>query len=231
MNKNVYDYMSEMEKGFQSIIETSNIMKAKTENYQKEMEMYQSQIKKAKQRIEVINDRQVIVELSDLFIATAQEWGVDPRELVVNYTSKWDKVIRFSDLNKYEATKSANAFNVEKGVSGSLMPFNFDIEHQRDGVVLKSKTIPVNMPLRFVQKDGRSFCLHITAKVFSSDINIVQKLMIDDINQVLLTYQMKDLVKLDGNQIVPCNDLAMNILDCSVLYDKRQAAKNPNLDF
>ena len=230
MSKNVYDYLSEMGKGFQFIVETSNLMQEKTATYQKEMLECQDKIEKAKQNIQVINERQVIAELRDVFIATAKEWGVPTNELVVNYTSKWDKVVGFSNLNQYEATKSAKAFNTEKGITGNSMLFNFDIEHQRNGVVLKRKRIPVTMPMRFIQKDGRSFCLHITAKVFSSDINIVQKLIIDDINQVLLTYQLKELVKLDGNQFVPSNDLAKSILDCSVLYSTRQSA-NPNIDF
>lgn len=230
MKKNVYDYLSDMEKEFQSIVETSDLMKAKTETYQQEMKACQDKIEKQKQRIQVINERQVIAELSDVFMATAKEWGVPPQELVVNYTSKWDKVMGFSNLNQYEASKSAKAFNTEKGITGNSMLFNFDIEQQRNGDVVRRKRIPVNMPMRFIQKDGRTFGLHVTAKVFSNDSRIVQKLMIDDINQILLTYQLRELVKLDGNQFVPSNDLAMNILDCSVLYDKRQA-NNPNMDF
>ena len=117
MSKNVYDYLAEMEKGFQGIVETSDIMRAKTESYQNEMKMYQDRIEKAKQRIQVINERQVVVDLCDLFIETAKEWGVNPKDLVVNYASKWDKVVGFSSLNHYEATKSAGIFNVGKDSS------------------------------------------------------------------------------------------------------------------
>lgn len=230
MNKTVYDYLADMEAGFQTIVDTSNLMKAKSESYQQEMKSYQDKIEKTKQKIQVINERQVIAELRDIFIATAKEWGVSPNDMVVNYATKWDKVVAFSELNKYEATKNANAFNAEKGQATNTMLLNFDIEYQENGVTKKKKRIPINMPMTFLQKDGKPFRSHITAKVFSSDNCVIQKLMIDDINQVLLTYQLRELVKLEGSQFVPCNDLAMNILDSSVLYDQRKAS-DPNMDF
>ena len=230
MNKNVYDYLAEMEQGIHTIMDTSNLMRAKTESYQKEMQSYQDKIEKIKQRLQVINERQVIVELSDVYLATAKEWGVSPEDLVVNYATKWDQVSEMTGMNDYEATKRANKFNTEKGKSTEPMLFNFDIEYQKNGAVVKQRKIPVTMPLTFLQKDGKPLASHVSAKVYSRN-RILQKLVIDDINQILLTYQLRELIKAEDNQFIPCNDLAMTILDCSVQYDERKAKENRNMDF
>ena len=230
MSKVVYDYLEDLEYDFKNIMNLSKVMQDKSDAYQREMRMYQERIDKSKQRIQEINDRPVVAELRDVFVETAKEWKVSTNDLVVNYAAEWDKVYPYTTMNRYEAIKNSNAFNAEKLQAQETILFNFDIEQHSNGAVVRRKRIPVHMPLESKQKDGLPLHAHLKAQVHCGTNAVMQKLMIDDISQILLAYQLKELIKVEDNQIVPCNDLAMNILDASVVYDQRNAT-NRNMDF
>ena len=221
MAKEFYKIMGEIEDSINEMKSIGDAMKQTRKKYEEDMAMYDDRVRTLKSHINIRGNVFMTIDLKDVVAATAEEWGISPEEITVCYDTAWDQVMGFCNANLYEAKKSADKFNKEKEQMDDLL-FRYSLEQKKDGSTVRVKKIYMKMLLHAFQKDNVNFADHLQAHVYASDRVIVKKVEIDDINKIYFHCQVKDMVTIDNNQVVPKDEIAMMLFDCAEKFEREQ---------
>lgn len=193
MNKNVFEYLEEINQEHSTITSQPQNTQEKSKKHSKEKSISKENTLGVSEEIEKIKEMPIVAQLSDVIKYIADDWGIPSSDINVTYHTG----AKYYADNMEIAQNAVTRYNFYKNNKqpNNVTAFYFQLRGYKNG---QEKTTVLSCLLNYdsVQKDGRCLRDHVQAYSYEETGSRLacMDLQIDNIYQLLLTYKLKNLV-------------------------------------
>ncbi|MBE5757856.1 MAG: hypothetical protein E7345_02880 [Clostridiales bacterium] len=215
MKKSVYDYLKKIDDCHSHIGAIRKVIQTKTRQYNSDMEFYNNIMAEEREKEELIKDQTIIsVRFKHILEELSRIWNVPTEEIDVMIKNDYD----FSTKSTLYARKNIENFNITKSSSSTAIPFEFVLTKPWE----EGETFPIahsfttSLRLSDKQSDGKTLGEHLTATMREGKRNTIHvALKFDSLENINVTFPLRQLITTDENGTRPKNDISELLLDIS----------------